>query len=134
MSKIETPAEACAALALLVAGADDVGTMEEGRFLFDTIANLPMFAGLDHDGFGQLMSDTAEWVWTSYASDDNLISDEGLAELLDMICGALPQELRVETLQAAVGLARSDGMVEPEKVLLQRLCDGLEIDPAGFLA
>lgn len=134
MSRIQTPADACAVLALLVVGADDVGTMAEGRFLFDTIANLPMFEGLDHSSFGALMAETAEWVWSSYASDDNRISDEGISELLDMVCCALPEELRAETLRAAVGLAKADGMVEPEEILLKRLCEGLEIDPAGLLA
>jgi len=134
MSRIQTPADACAVLALLVVGADDVGTMAEGRFLFDTIASLPMFEGMDHSGFGALMAETTEWVWSSYASDENKISDEGIEELLDMVCAALPEDLRAETLRAAVGLAKADDMVEPETRLLERLCEGLDIDPAGFLA
>jgi tellurite resistance protein len=134
MSRIQTPADACAALAVLVVGADELGTMAEGRFLFDTIAHLPVFEGMDTAGFGALVAETAEWVWSSYATDDNRISDAGLDELLDMICGALPHDIRAETLRAAVGLAKADGMVEPEKMLLKRLCAGLDVDPTGFLA
>lgn len=129
MSKIETPADACAALALLIAGADNIGTIEEGRFLFGAIADMPIFADLDRDRFAGLMADTAEWIWTSYASDDNRITDEGISELIDLIAAALPGEHRVDAVRAAVGLARSDGMVEPEEALLRRLCEGLDIDP-----
>jgi len=133
MNKISTPAEACAALAVLVAGADDIGTLEEGRFLFATIADLPMFSHLDQDGFGRLMADTAEWIWASYAPD-NQLTDAGVSELLDLISGAVPPELRQATVAAAVGLAKADGMVEPEKLLLRRVCEGLEVDPGSFLA
>jgi len=133
MSRIRTPADACAALAVLVIGADDVGTMAEGRFLFDTIAHLPVFEGMDTRGFGGLMAETAEWIWSSYAKDGH-ISDVDLTELLDMICLALPREVRAVTLRAVVGLAKTDGMVEPEEMLLRRLCDGLGLDATSFLA
>jgi len=133
MSRIKTPADACAALAVLIVGADDVGTMAEGRYLFDTIAHLPVFEGMDTVGFGGLMAETAEWIWSTYAADNHL-TDEGLTELLDMICLALPREVRAVTLRAVVGLAKTDGMVEPEELLLRRLCDGLGLDPTGFLA
>jgi tellurite resistance protein len=132
MSRIRTPADACAALAVLVVGADDVGTMAEGKYLFDTIAHLPVFEGMDTVGFGGLLAETAEWIWSSYAAD-NHISDEGLTELLDMVCLALPREVRAVTLRAVVGLAKADGMVEPEEALLRRLCDGLGLDATGFL-
>ena len=79
------------------------------------------------------MVSTAEWIWSTYAAD-NHISDEGLSELLDMICLALPREVRAVTLRAVVGLAKTDGMVEPEEILLRRLCDGLGLDAASFLA
>jgi len=134
MSKIQTPAEACAALAALVVGADDVGTMAEGRYLFDTIAHLPVFEGMDTRSFGGLMAETAEWIWSSYATDGGHISDVDLTELLDMICLALPREVRAVTLRAVIGLAKADGMVEPEEQLLRRLCDGLGLDPTGFFA
>ena len=133
MSRIQTPADACAALAVLVVGADDVGTMAEGKYLFDTIAHLPVFEGMDTAGFGGLVAETAEWIWSTYAAD-NHISDKGLSELLDMICLALPREVRAVTLRAVVGLAKTDGMVEPEEILLRRLCDGLGLDATSFLA
>jgi tellurite resistance protein len=133
MSRIQTPADACAALAVLVVGADDVGTMAEGKYLFDTIAHLPVFEGMNTAAFGGLVAETAEWIWSTYAIDNHL-SDEGLTELLDMICLALPREVRAVTLRAVVGLAKADGMVAPEELLLRRLCDGLGLDPTGFLA
>lgn len=126
--RIETPADACAALAVLIAGADEVGTMEEGRFLFETVAGLSMFDHLDRGQFAQLMADVADDVWSSFPTHGNRLSEDGVSDLLRLVCEALPRELRTEAFQAAVGLARSDGTTAEEARLLQRLCDELEID------
>jgi hypothetical protein len=127
--RIETPADACAALAVLIAGADEIGTMEEGRFLHDTVAALPMFSALDRVQFAKLMADAAEAVSSSFPMDGHRLSEEGVSDLLARICDALPPELRVETFRAAVGLARSDGMSNEEALLLERVREGLEIEP-----
>jgi tellurite resistance protein len=131
--KLESPAEACAALAVLLAGADEVGTVEEGRFLFETVAAMPVFAGLDRSGFATLMGRTTEWVWSSFPTEGGRITDAGVSDLVARICNALPAEERLDTLKAAVGLARSDGVSAEEKQLLEALCGGLDIEP-GRLA
>jgi hypothetical protein len=60
--------------------------------------------------------------------DGNRMASDGVGRLVDMIRDALPADRRAEALEAAVGLARSDGVVSVEALLLQRLCEGLEID------
>lgn len=127
--RIETPAEACAALAVLIVGADDVGTAEESRFLFETVAALPIFEGLDRPQFTKLMADATEGVWSSVPIDGTRLSDKGVSDLVRRICEALPSELRTEAFKGAVGLARADGISGEEALLLERLCEGLEIDP-----
>jgi len=44
--RIESAAEACAALAVIIVAADELGTDEERDFLFQTVAALPIFEGL----------------------------------------------------------------------------------------
>jgi len=126
--RIETPAEACAALAVMIVAADEQGTLEERAFLFETIATLPIFGDLDPSQFAKLMSDTTAGIYDSAAMEGTRMSSESVGEVVRVIRDALPLEHRMEALEAAVGLARSDGLVSVEALLLQRLCEGLEID------
>jgi tellurite resistance protein len=125
---VETPAEACAALAVLIAGADEIGTMEESRFMFETVAAMPVFEGLGRAQFSKLMEETTDWVWSTFPVEGGRVTDAGVGDLLGLICKALPKEMRGDALKAAVGLAMADGMAEGEQNLLGRLCDGLEVD------
>lgn len=127
--RIETAAEACAALAVMIVAADQLGTDEERRFLFEDVAALPIFGGLDQGQFRKLMADAADGVYSSLPMEGNRISSDGVGHLVRQIREALPQSQRIEALEAAVGLARSDGITSVEALLLQRLCEQLEIDP-----
>jgi len=126
--KIESPAEACAALAAIIVAADELGTNEERTFLFETIGALPIFEGLDRTQFTELMAATTARLYASFPTDGGRMSSDGVGRLVDMIRDALPADRRAEALEAAVGLARSDGVVSVEALLLQRLCEGLELD------
>ena len=126
---LETPADACAALAVLIAGADEVSTTEERRFLFGTMAATPLLEHLDEAQLADLLATASEWVVSSFPRDGGHVSDEGVSELIGLICGAIPPELRTEAFQAAVGLARSDGFTTEEERLLELVWNGLEIDP-----
>ncbi len=88
-----------------------------------------MFDELDETRVAELMADAIEWVWSSFPHDGSRMTDEGVSDLLGLICEAIPRELRAEPFRAAVGLAQSDGISPEEGLLLERLCDGLEIDP-----
>jgi len=127
-TRIDTAAEACAALAVLIVAADELGTDEERRFLFDTVKELPLFADLDHAQFKKLVADTTADLYAASAMDGNRLASHEVGRLVDMIREALPADRRVEALEVAVDLARSDGVVSVEALLLQRLCEGLEID------
>jgi hypothetical protein len=126
--RIDTEAEACAALAVMVVAADDLGTMEERSYLFDKIAAIPIFGGLDQAQFAKLMADTTAGLYDSYATHGDRMSSNGVGHVVRMIREALPFERRIEALEAAIGLARIDGVVSTEALLLQRICEGLEID------
>lgn len=127
--KIETEADACAALAVLIASADGHGTPQESNFLYDTVADMPPFAGMDRDGFVRLMSDAADWMWTSLPREGNRLTDDAVGQVLEGIRGAIEPGRREPALEMAVGLACVDGVSREERVLLVRLCDGLGLNP-----
>jgi hypothetical protein len=89
---------------------------------------MPMFDGLDHAQFMKLMADTTERLYSSFSMTGGHVSSDGVGQLVTMIRDALPAGRRVEALEAAVGLAKADGVESVEALLLQRLCEGLEIE------
>jgi hypothetical protein len=76
--RIETPAEACAALAAIIVAADELGTTEERTFLFETIGALPIFEGLDRTQFTELMAATTAGLYDSVPTDGGRMSSEGV--------------------------------------------------------
>lgn len=123
---IETPAEACAALAILMAGADGMGTMEEGRFITQRARTLPLFADLDETQFSHLLSDVTGEVWPSLAAQGGGFDEEALEGLIRRIRDLLPDDLRQDALRMASDLAWVDGYSTTEHVLLERLRAGLQ--------
>ena len=125
---IDTSADAFAALAALVVGADAVGTFTERRFLFESMRAMDVFEDLDRAAFTQLISDRTADVCAAYPSPDGQIPEDGLRAVLGLIAAQLDPALRIEAFRMACGLARSDGMDPREDELLERVRDGLGID------
>ncbi|NIQ53731.1 MAG: hypothetical protein GWN71_10020, partial [Gammaproteobacteria bacterium] len=115
--------------AVLMVGADRVGTFEEHRFILDTMSGLGPFEGMDRDRFKQLLRDTTDEVCRAYPTDGVRITDAGVSSLTAAVCDALTPELRVQALKMAADLARADGMNPAEVRLLEQLREGLDVDP-----
>lgn len=121
MMRKKTEAEAFACLAVMVAAADGVGTVHEGHFLFDRMARLPVFEGLDAVGFTTLLSEASRHVVSFARPDDGALSDEGISILLREVRGSLSPELRQQALLMARDLARADDVSREEEALLERI-------------
>jgi tellurite resistance protein len=126
--RVETPADACVVLAALMVGADEVGTLEEGAFIFETMAELPMFGDMDSVQFSELVAEAAQWVWTTFPSQDDRMTDEGISDLLELVRTAIGKDDRADVARAAAGIAKADGMNSDERALLRQICRGLDID------
>jgi hypothetical protein len=125
---VDTPATAFAAVAVLMVGADKVGTMEEHDFIFGKMSGLDVFAGMDEGAFNQLITKTTDEVCASYPLDGLRVTDEGVDSLARSIRDALTPDLCVQAVQMAVDLASVDGMTSEEERLVVQLCDGFDLD------
>jgi len=125
-ARIESPAEAYAALAILMAGADGMGSLEEGRFITQRARAFPVFADLDATAFSELLEHMTEEVWPSLAARGDGFDEEALDGLIDRIRDVLPDDLRRDALRMASDLAWVDGYSYAEHALLQRLRAGLQ--------
>ena len=118
---MKTEADAFACLAVLVAGIDGLGTMEEREFLFGTLAGLPPFKSLDRSQFSTLLSDASGWVYDARRGTDGGLTDEGVSDLLDQICERVSPERHAQAFQMAMDLARADDLAGEEQRLVDRL-------------
>lgn len=128
---LDSPAEAYAAVSLVVVGADGLGTMEERRFLFDELGSLDVFVGHDAESFGALLGALMGRMFTD-------LSDDGIslnADATDQLCAGardvLDTRQRGELFSAAVNLACADGLADAERTVLMKLAKGLGLDEAS---
>lgn len=128
--RVDTPADAFACLAVLVIGADKVGTFEERRFLYERLSGNGVFEDVSEEAFATLVKETTDRVCDLLPTEQGRVTDEGVSEAVGMIAGVLTTELRREAFRMAVELARVDGMAPSEETLLGLVRDGLDLDPA----
>jgi hypothetical protein len=119
--QMQTEAEAFACLAVLMAAADGVGTLDEGHYLFDTMARLPVFEGLDGTGFTAVLSEANRRVFSADRVDDGRVTDDGISSLLTQVRETLSPELRRQAAQMALELSRADEVSREEEVLMDRI-------------
>ncbi len=122
---MESEAEAFACVAVMVAGADGIGTAEEGHYLFDTMARHPLFRDLDQASFTDVLSKASRHVYAFGRAADGRLSDEGVSSILNQVRAILSAELCQQALQMAFDLARSDEMAAEEESLMERLRQAL---------
>jgi tellurite resistance protein len=123
--KMETNAEAFACLAVMMAGADGHGSMEESEFIFDTMAEMPVFEGLDQAGLLMVLSEANRRVYSFAKADDGRVSDEGISTILTQVRDKLTPALRAEAVQMALDLARADDLSPEEEMLMARMRSAL---------
>ncbi len=118
---MESEAEAFACVAVMVAGADGIGTAEEGHYLFDTMSKHPVFRDLEPAAFTDVLSRASRHVYAFGRAADGRLSDEGVSTILDQVRTILSADLCEQAVQMAFDLARADEMAEEEESLMQRL-------------
>ena len=86
---LENPAEAYAAVSLLIAGADGVGTVEERQFLFEKLATIDVFAGQDAESMGCLLGTLTGRMFAELPNDGVKLNDEAVGQLCQTAKGKL---------------------------------------------
>ncbi len=104
---------------VLVSAADSDMTDEELRVIGDIVRHLPVFHDYDEAGLPA----------TAAACAELLAEEDGLDRAIDVIKGALPQNLRETAYALACDVAAADGEANQEELrLLEILRHRLDID------
>ncbi len=126
---VESPAEAYAAVSLLVAGSDGVGTLEERQFLFDMLGETTVFSDYDSERLGALFGTLIARMY-----DHLPVEGVGLTEeAADILCASAKAQLdlgQCEDLFAlAARVACCDAIEENERAMLTRIAAALGVEP-----
>ena len=119
--QFETSNEAFLSVLAVVVGADQVGSVAERDFLFDTVKTLPSFKDLSLPEFSKLLGQVTDRVYSALPQADGAITSAGLDELLAAAKSQLSPELQQTALKAAVQLCESDETDAAEAALLSRI-------------
>jgi len=130
----ESPAEAYAAIALLVVGADGVGSSEERAFLFGEFGTARVFEGQDAEDFATLLGKLAGRMYDEAADHGTPGSVESVSEVCAGAREVLDEGECQELFSLAVDVAYSDGMHVRERAILHEILTGLGIDAEVGLA
>ncbi|MCZ6860049.1 MAG: tellurite resistance TerB family protein [Alphaproteobacteria bacterium] len=110
---------------VLVSAADGRMSDAELRTIGEVVNYLPIFDDYESKNLPVVAGDCAEIL------DDK----DGLARVLEVIVGLLPEYLRETAYAIGCDVAAADGSVKPEEVrLLEMLGDTLHIDPLAAAA
>jgi len=122
----DSPAEAFAAIAGLVVGADAVGSSRERDYLFGDVRSLAVFAGLDDAAYAGLVADVVGRLVDEFGTDEGVLAPSAAAEVAAAACAVLDEDRRIQALGMARSLAGADGAAAAEGDVLERLRIGLE--------
>lgn len=124
--RLDSAAEAFAAIASVVMAADTGVSDVERDYLFTEIRTLTVFDGLDEDGFSALLTRMTERVAAELPADGATVSAAGVGELARAARDVLTPERRAQALGMARSLAGAEGTEPAEFEVLELLRVGLD--------
>ena len=125
---VESPAEAYAAVSLLVAGSDGVGTLEERQFLFDMLGKNTVFSDYNSERLGALFGTLIARMYDDLPIDGVSLTEEAA----DILCVSARAQLDLgqcgDLFALAVSVACCDAIEENERAMLARIAAALGIE------
>jgi tellurite resistance protein len=124
--RIESPAEAFAAIASVVIAADSMGTMTERNAVLGRLKETPALSGQDNAALTALLSKV-----TGHLCDKLPVSESGsftsvaVDQVIAAVKSVLGPEQRALALKLAEATMDSDGASDSERALLTQLRAGL---------
>ena len=122
----DSPAEAFAAIAGLVIGADAVGSLRERDYLFGEVRSLGVFAGLDDAQYATLVADVVGRLVDEFGTEEGTLVPTAADDVAAGARAVLDDDRRFQALGMARSLAGVDAADVAEGDVLERLRVGLE--------
>ena len=125
--QFDRPAEAMAAITWLICSADDVGSVEERDFLHAHIKNTQDFSGMSRAEFSTLLTSTRTKLFNNLDNNGFCLASPAIDTVINAANATLNDDQKFQAYVMAVELAKSDGLVDEEKVILEKLRSRFQI-------
>ena len=125
--QFDRPAEAMAAITWLICSADDVGSVEERDFLHAHVKNTQDFSGMSRAEFSTLLASTRTKLFNRLDNNGFCLAPPSIDSVIAAAGAVLNKEQKFQAYVMAVELAKSDGLVDEEKVILEKLRSRFQI-------
>lgn len=125
--QFDRPAEAMAAVTWLICGADDVGSVEERDFLHAHVKNSQDFSEMTHQEFCTLLATTRTKLFNTCENNGFCLTPPAVDAVISSAGAMLNAEQKLQAYIMAVELAKADGLVDEEKVILEKLRSRFQI-------
>ncbi len=125
--QFDRPAEAMAAITWLICSADDVGSVEERDFLHAHVKNTQDFSGMSRAEFSTLLASTRTKLFHSLDNNGFCLASPAIDTVISAAGAVLNTEQKFQAYVMAVELAKADGLVDEEKVILEKLRSRFQI-------
>ena len=114
--------EAIAAVALVMIGADGIGTLGERTTLFNRLRGMEAFSSLDEAAVGALVGSMTDRLWTNLeATDTGALASDSMNSVFSAAASILDADQRQQTYLFAATLADADVQGPAETRSLQDL-------------
>ncbi len=124
---VDRPVEAFAALAWVICTTDEEGTAQERDYLYERVRQIDPFCGMEHEEFSTLMGHTRTRLFQALPNNGLCLAPEGVEHVIRVTSDLLDERQRHAALRMAVGIARSDELIESEIKVLHRIREGFGI-------
>lgn len=125
--QFDRPVEAMAAITWLICTADDVGSVEERDFLHSHVRHTQDFAEMTQTQFSALLAATRTKLFNTLQNNGFCLSPPAVDSVISSAGSILNTEQKLQAYIMAVELAKSDGLVEEEKLILEKLRSRFQI-------
>lgn len=119
--QFERPVEAMAAISWIICSADDVGSTAEHNFLHQHVRTLKEFEDMSSSEFSSLLASTRTKLFSNLAHNGLCLTPPAVDTVISSAKAVLNDDQRVEAYRMAVGLAKTDGLVQAEQEILNKL-------------
>jgi tellurite resistance protein len=125
--RIESPAEAFAAVASVVIAADSMGSMDERTAVLQRLKEAPTFKGQDTAALTALLTKVTGHLCDGLpTTETGAFTSAAVDQVITAVKGVLGADERVQALKLAEATMDSDGASQSEKALLAQLRAGLK--------
>lgn len=126
--QFDRPAEAMAAITWVVCSADSIGSEQEYSYIHNQIRSMELFKDMNINEFSSLMGSIRTKLFCNLPNDGFCLAESGVKQVIDSANMVFDTKQKEAAIQMAIDLAKSDELVGSEKIIIEQIRTGFNLD------